>query len=305
MDHIQGMVIFAKVVEVGSFSGAAQQLGLAKSSVSKHIAKLEAKLGVRLIQRSTRQLRVTEEGLLIYQRCRRIVQEIEQSQQDASFFHQQPQGTLRITAPPLFGSSMLAGLLPKFQQLHADLKVDLFLTENYSEVIAEGFDVSIRLGSLPDSGLVAQVLTHIDLAVVAAPAYLRQHGNPQNLSQLQQHRCLLWQPQGKGVKDNWAFTRQQQQQNVVVANGFCSNDWHAIKQACLAGAGICRISAHAVADEVARGDLVLLLPEYQTPKVAVTVLYPQRKQIPAKTSVFIAYIREEFALRRHQSSAKV
>ncbi|MBL4681578.1 MAG: LysR family transcriptional regulator [Pseudomonadales bacterium] len=303
MKQITGMVIFAKVVECGSFSGAAQQLNLAKSSVSKHLAKLEAELGVRLIQRSTRQFRITEEGKLIYLRARAVVQEMEQAVVDASHFHTHPQGTLTITAPPLFGSTLIAGLIPPFQLLYPALKVNLFLSEDYSDVIAEGYDLSIRLGELADSSLIGQFLYSVDVILVATPAYLKRQGliddrsqnTLQHPQQLLQQSCLVWQPRGKGPKNIWHFTQDQQEEVVTVTPQFCCNDWSAIKQVCLAGAGIARISSYAVSQEVSRGELVVLLPQYKMPSFAITGLYPERKHVPVKTTAFLNYLRTAFA----------
>ncbi len=290
MHELQGLLIFAKVLESGSFSKAAQQLGLAKSSVSKKISALEQELGVRLLQRSTRQLRVTEEGQSLYEHCLRIQQELEEARAELAGFRDKPRGTLRISAPPLWGQTWLAQRLPEFLSRYPDVAIDLRLTEHYSDLIAEGFDLAIRIGELPDSTLIARSLGMIRPILCASRDYLEAHGHPRTPRDLEQHNCIFWRPEGRPRLTHWEFSKGSKVSRVKIDGNFASNDVIAIKAAILHGAGITLLPSHLLQQELEQGELRELLPEYRMPEIPVYLLYPQRRQLPAKVRVFLDYL---------------
>ncbi|NIB40717.1 LysR family transcriptional regulator [Pseudomaricurvus alkylphenolicus] len=295
MRSLDAMLIFNKVIETGSFSRAAERLNIAKSSVSKKISALERQLGVILVQRSTRQLKVTDEGWHIYEHSKRMLEEYEQAQQVAARFQDRPTGKLRITAPPLFGRCCLASLLPQFQQDCPDVTIELFLTEQYSEIIGEGYDVSLRMGKLQDSELVQRQLCHIQAVCCASPQYINRTSSPQTPQDLRQHQCLVWQPTQSTPKLDWTFTRDQQVIEVRVPSSVITNDHQAIKEMTLEGGGITILPTYAIENELNCGRLISLLPEYQLPSFPISLLYPKRQNIPAKTRAFVDFLKSSLA----------
>lgn len=292
LDELQNIAIFYQVVESGSFSKAANKLNIAKSSVSKRIRALEENLNVILIQRSTRQLCITDEGWSLYKHSQRIMLELEQARNVAAQLSEVPQGTLRVSAPPLFGRSVIAPLLPKFQTLYPKVFIDLYLTEKYSEIIAEGFDLSLRMGELPDSGLVMQSLCNIDIVLCASPGYLENNGTPENLSELAHHDCIVWQPDEKLMSDTWFLQRKGKTEKVRVNKKIITNDHTAIKNILLENGGISALPIYIIRKEIQNGELVPLLASYQQVHFPVSILYPQRENIPPKTRAFVSYLKD-------------
>lgn len=291
MDQLQGMVIFNQVIESGSFSKAADKLNIAKSSVSKRITALEKELGVILIQRSTRQLTVTDEGWSLYQHSQRIVQELELAKDVAARFQDKPQGTLRVTAPPLFGRLQLAPLLPLFQVQYPKVTIELFLTESYSDIIAKGYDICLRMRDLPDSSLVAQPLSDINVICCASPDYLARRGSPQCLTELADHDCIIWNPEEGQMADTWEMYKDGVKEKIQLQGKIICNDHIAIKQAVLQGGGITVLPTYAIKEELTMGSLVKLLGDYQPASFPISLLYPKRENIPAKTRAFVHFLK--------------
>jgi len=292
IDELQSMAVFNQVIESGSFSKAATKLNIAKSSVSKRISSLEKKLNVILIQRSTRQLTITDEGWSLYKHSQRIMLELEQARNLASQLSEIPQGTLRVSAPPLFGRSQIAHLLPQFQALYPEVTIELYLTEKYSEIIAEGFDISLRMGELPDSGLVMQRLCHVEAVCCASPNYLDKNGTPKALTELAHHDCIVWRTDDSQEADIWMLQRDHQTEKVRVKSKVITNDHSAIKSILLNDGGISILPSYIAADEIKRGELVALLTHYDPLSFPISILYPQRENVPAKTRAFVAFLKE-------------
>ncbi len=290
MHELQELLIFAKVLELGSFSKAAQQLGLAKSSVSKKVSALEQQLGVRLLQRSTRHLHVTEEGQTLYEHCLRIQQELDEARAELAGLRDKPRGTLRISAPPLWGQTRLAHLLPEFLSRYPDVTIDLHLTGRYSDLIAEGFDLAIRIGELADSTLISRSLGKIHPVLCASNEYLEANGCPQAPRDLEEHNCISWRPHGRPQLTHWEFSKGSKASRVKIDGNFSSNDVIAVKTATLHGAGITLLPSYLLQEELEKGTLQELLPKYRMPEVPIYLLYPQRRQVPAKVRVFLDYL---------------
>lgn len=295
MNDLQNMAIFNEIVETGSFSKAAKSLDIAKSSVSKRINALEKSLNVILVQRSTRQLKITDEGWALYKHSKQIMQNLAQARDIASNLSEAPQGTLRISAPPLFGRIEVAPLLPKFQRLYPNVSIEFHLTEKYSEIIGEGFDISLRMGKLPDSTLTMLPLTTFDVACCASPQYLKTHGTPENLSELESHDCIVWRSDDNPKADLWELQRNKLVENVRVRSKIITNDHSSIKRILLNNGGISALPIYIIKDELKSGELTKILSSYKQPSFPINILYPQRKNIPAKTSAFISFLKDHIS----------
>lgn len=292
VQDLQALMIFLKVLETGSFTDAGLELGIAKSSVSKKISALEQELGVRLIQRSTRKLRVTEEGKALYERCLRIRAELEAAERELSAYQERPQGVVRVSAPPLFANSRLAGLLPAFLARYPDLKIELHLTEKLSDLISGGFDLSIRTGELSDSSLVAQRLCEHQSLLCAAPAYLEAYGRPEHPDDIASHNYLAWQPPDRSAYSQLIFHRGARNYRAKLSGNFTSTDAMAVRDAAVNGGGITMLPDFAIHELLRTGLLVHLLPDYEIHTFPLSLVYPQHKQVPAKVRVLADYLRE-------------
>jgi LysR family transcriptional regulator for bpeEF and oprC len=295
MRDLEALLIFADVLECGSFTGAAQRLGIAKSSVSKKVSALERELGVRLIQRSTRKLRVTEEGQGLYQRCVRIKQELAEAEQDVARSSELPTGTVRLSAPPLIANSRLAGQLPKFLALYPELNIELHLTELQSDLIGEGFDIALRIGELPDSSLVAQRLCTIKSILCASPAYLNVRGRLQQPSDIEAHNYLFWRSPSRAPFTQLLFQKGSRSYRARISGNFVSTDASSVKEAMINGGGISLLPDFTVQDEIEAGLLEDLLPDYQSYAIPLSMVYPQREQMSAKTRALANFLKEVFA----------
>lgn len=295
IDELQNIAVFNQVIESGSFSKAAVKLNIAKSSVSKRISALEAKLNVILIQRSTRQLTVTDEGWSLYKHSQRIMFELDQAKSLASHFSDVPQGTLRLSVPPLFGRTEIAPLLPEFQRRFPEVAVELHLTEQYSDIIAERFDISLRMGQLPDSGLVMQPLCDIEAVCCASPTYLKNNGTPESLTELAQHDCIVWSSEDMQEADVWYLQRENQTEKVRVRSKIITNDHSAIKNILLNDGGISILPTYIIKEELKQGLLIQLLTGYRQLSFPISILYPQRENIPAKTRAFVSFLKESIS----------
>ena len=295
MKDLQQIIAFAKVVETGSFTQAANKLGIAKSSISKQIAALETSLGVRLITRTTRQVHVTDEGMALYEQCLRIEDEIETMRRKASGFKVAPQGVLRICAPPLLGTTMLASLIPRFLEQYEDLSIDCRISDKLEDLVSVGFDLGIRIGEFPDAALSGQLLAKVHSTLCASPQYLQEKGYPQTPQDIQHHKCLLWQPQERLIMKEWVLDNEGKTHRVSVTGKYINNDAIAIKQAAVNHAGLAMLPAYAIGEEIEQGKLEIVLPEYLGLPLPIYAVYPHRQNLSAKVHVFIDYLKQEFS----------
>lgn len=292
MQELQNMMIFAKVLEAGSFSKAAEQLGVAKSSVSKKVSELEKALGVRLIQRSTRKLNVTEEGEALYQHCRNIRLELEAAKQQLSRYSEAPQGTLRISVSPLFGNTVIAPLIPDFQSRFPEVSVELYYSQRQIDLIGEGYDLSIRMGVLADSSLVAFELFTVKSILCASPRYLDQFGRPQHPSDIESHRYIRWLAPNRPPYSKLTFHRGNREYSCNINCRFSADDAQATREAVLNGGGLTMLPNYAILKELQSGRLEALLTDYGTEELPISLIYPQRKHIPPKVRVFSEYLKQ-------------
>jgi DNA-binding transcriptional LysR family regulator len=286
------LAVFATIVQAGSISRAAAQLGCGKSVLSRQLARLETDLGARLIQRSTRRLALTEIGAMVLQEARRIEAAMTNIEQLAGQFQQQVKGLLRVSCS-MAGRSQIVPLVAQFTQLYPEVKVALQLDDRIVDLIAEQVDVAIRVYHLPDSTLVARKLADNPRIVVAAPAYLARAGTPQTPSQLSDHACLLYANSDGRVYTEWPFAGTPEPFKVKVDGPIQINDGGALVTAACCGAGLLLIPRRVVKDELERGELVQVLENWPVlPGSPIYAVYPARDWLALKTSAFVGFLQE-------------
>ncbi|MEH6449590.1 MAG: LysR family transcriptional regulator [Oleispira sp.] len=286
---LDGMVIFVEVVNSGSFTKAALSSGHSTSYISKEINKLESRLGVRLMQRTTRSLSLTPEGDVYFQQCQQIIDDAEQAQNILSGGQAEPQGTLRISCPTSFAMARLQGVFSDFMTQHPKVNLEIDLNNRKVDMISEGFDIAIRASNqLDDSSLISRQIASGDRVLVAAPSYLKQFSTPTTVSELADHQAITYshikQP------DVWHFVNKQGKEEVVkVKNLIQTNSSELEISLCVAGHGLMLMPRFNLNGEIERGDLVELLTEYKHPTIHVYLVYPSRKNMSAKVRSFIDF----------------
>ena len=284
MFDLNEMAIFVKVVEAQSFTGAANLLDLPKSTVSRKITQLEERLGVRLIQRTTRTLRLTETGTTYYERCSQIMGHIEDANITVTQMQEKPTGTLRITAPVLFGEYILSDLVSTFMKEHPQLDIEIVLSDTCIDLIQEGIDLAFRVGNLADSTLIARRLGQVQAIVCATPEYLERHGKPEHPSDLKDHRCVAMPS-----FTHWSFFGPEGEVDVTIRPNLVINDFNAIQKSVLSGCGISAIPAILCADKIEEGKLVPLLCPWRFRKSDIHAVYPSNRHLATKVRTFVDY----------------
>ncbi|UPW18590.1 LysR family transcriptional regulator [Agarivorans sp. TSD2052] len=292
MGQLEEMQIFVRVVEAGSISRAAEQLGMAKSVVSRRLAGLEARLGCSLIQRTTRRLSLNDNGQRFYQRCLGILDEVNMLNQEASTQSDALTGTLHVAMPLSFGLNHLNSAFDAFMQLHPQLRLKLSLSDSQHDLVAEGIDVALRIADLKDSSLKARKITPINFVLVASPQYLQQHGQPKQPHDLTQHQILhyanLATPSWR-LKDAAGQIHQVQYQPHISAN-----NGEFLRDMSIAGHGISLCPTFIAWRAIATGSLELVLPQYQIPNLHAWAVYPNTRYLPQRTRRLIDFLCERF-----------
>lgn len=288
--NLNEIAVFARVVESGSFTRAAEQLGVPKSTVSRAVARLEERLGVSLLARSTRVVRLTEAGTAYHQRITAALGLIGNAEDEVAQLQGAPRGKIRITAPYDIGGDFLAEVVARFSARHPEVHVDVVLTNRVVDLIAEGFDLALRAGKLRDSSLIARKLGAMDHRLVAAPAYLAERGTPAAPADLGHHACLLYRPQDG--KARWILEGAGGQVSVEVAGPVGADDLVFLRVAALAGGGIALLPAFLCAADVAAGRLVHVLPGYARTGDALYLVHPPGEQLPRRVALFRDFLIE-------------
>jgi len=286
------MAVFSKVVAAGSLSAAARDLGLSPAMVSRRLAALEARLGVRLLNRTTRSLHLTDEGAAYYESCARVLAEIEHANSAVAAGRHEPQGTLRVALPAAFGNQYVAPLIPQFAARYPEVQLALSLSDRSVDLVQDGFDLAIRIAALTDSSLAARKLAPNHRVVCASPEYLRRHGAPRTPDDLPQHNCLL----AADVASRWDYRGPDGKRGSVRVTGryWCDN-WEVLREWAVAGLGVALKSTWDVRGHLESGALVPLLPGYNFDSdVAIYAVYPHRRHLPAKTRAFIDFLASSF-----------
>jgi DNA-binding transcriptional LysR family regulator len=291
---LNDIVVFTKVVETKSFTGAADALGLPKSTVSRKLAQLEERLGVRLVQRTTRKLALTEIGEAYYERCSRIVADIAAAEQVVTDMQSSPRGRLRVTASVDFSTRFLGEIVAEFLAQHPEINVELEATDRVVDLIEEGFDLAVRFGQMPESTLIARKLCSLYLILCASPAYLERRGTPRHVEELDEHDHVLFTPTSRNQA--WTLVGPATNGNGEGTYEFgrparlASNNYGAVVDVARAGSGIALISEFMVGDAMKNGELVRVLPEWQTRPTDVHAVYPARQNVPPRLTLFLEHL---------------
>ncbi len=294
MDRFADMQMFVKVVEAASISGAADRLDIAKSAVSRRLAELESRLGVQLLQRTTRRLNLTESGRTYYERCVQILADVEETELSVSSAHGALSGKLRIALPLSFGLLHLAPLIHEFSTLHPGIDFDLDFNDRQIDLMQEGFDVAIRIARLADSSLIARRLAVIRHIACASPEYLAQHGTPKTMAELEKHIGL-----GYSNRTNpglWTYlTPSKETSNVKVPIKLLANNGDFLCQMAIAGHGILMHPTFYVAKAIERGELVPILTQYRWPELNAYAVYPATRHLSTRVRAFVDFLADKFA----------
>lgn len=297
MDTLTSMKVFAAVVEGGSFAAAADRLDMSRAMTSKYVAHLEHHLGTRLLQRTTRRLTLTESGAGYHERCLQILADIRAAEEGALHLTETPRGTLRVTVPVSFGILHLGPIVPHYLQQYPDVKLDIMLTDRRVDLIDEGLDLAVRIGTLPESELIARKFAADRVAICAAPTYLARHGTPLVPEDLGRHSCLNYAYAAGG--DEWKLTGPDgRQHSVKVGGGLRANNGDMLKLAAIGGAGLMRQPLFLCADDIRAGRLVEVLADYRSAELGMYALYPSRKHLSAKVRTFVDFLVDAFAMKK-------
>ncbi len=283
------LLVFAKVAQAGSFIGAARELGMPKSTVSRKVAELESRLEARLLQRTTRKLSLTDAGQAYYRHAARIVEQVEQAERAVTRMQQAPRGLLRVTIPLNFG--FLAPIVAAFIQRYPEVQVELVGADRVVDLVEEGFDVAVRTGALRDSSLVARPLGTLQNFIVASPEFLRRAGTPRSPKELSQLDCLVF---GAGPgRTSWQLARDGAAVAVPVQRRFLVNDLDFLQEATRAGLGIALVPLFRCIDDLRSKRLRRVLPEWHAPSIPLHALYPSTHHLSPKVKAFVEHLREQ------------
>jgi len=289
-DGFGAIPVFVAVVEQGGFSSAAQVLGISKSAVSKRIGLLEQHLGVKLLQRTTRKISLTEAGEHYFAHAKVAHGAAKDAEDAVTQLQGEPQGRLRINAPMSFGRLHLAPLIPKFLARFPKINIDLVMDDKHVDLVGDGFDVAIRAGVLPDSSLIARKLAPLNSVICASPGYLKKQGHPSTPEQLEDHNCLLYSYANQ--LNSWTLMDHKESHVIEVSGNYQVNNSEALREALMQDMGVARLPTFVAAADIESGALVQVLPEYKMPHITIYALFLERQYMPAKVRVFLDFVVE-------------
>ncbi|MGZ8303786.1 MAG: LysR family transcriptional regulator [Telluria sp.] len=292
MDKFQEMQVFAAVVDAGSFVRAAETLAISKAAVSRHVVNLEERLGVRLLNRTTRKLSLTDDGQSFYQHCKELLAALEEAEGDLSTRRGEANGLLRISAPVTFGILHLAPLWGEFLALYPKVTLDVALSDRTVDLVEDGFDLAIRISGAPHPSLIARRLASTRMVLCASPAYLERRGTPSHPRELADHEVIAysyWAP-----RDEWTFEGPDGPVTVRVSARLRANNGDTCRAAALRHQGIVLQPGFLVGGDIASGELVEILPEYRSIELGVFALYTSRQHLPLKLRYLIDFLAEAF-----------
>jgi DNA-binding transcriptional LysR family regulator len=293
MDRLAEMEAFVQVVDDGGFTEAARKLGLSKSAVSKHVSALEARLAVRLLTRTTRRVSPTEVGLAYYDRARAVLAQAEEADSMVTAMQASPKGTLRVSAPVAFGVGQVAPAVAAFLCRYTEVEVQMVLEDRFVELVAEGYDVAVRIGALADSSLRVRRLAETRGVMVASPGYLAEAGTPRGIDDLSSHRLLHYSHLSTG--NFWRLRAPSgEERQVRVGGRLTVNNGEALMKAAEAGLGIAMVPDFMLRDEIATGRLVELLPDRPADILGIHAVYPEGRFQQPKLRAFIDFLVEHF-----------
>ena len=286
MRNWEAMEAFIEVVRQGSFSAAASQLKVSPSHISRLITQLESELSCTLLFRTTRRIRLSEAGELYYQHCRGLPETLSSAEEVVSTLNQAPVGAFKMTCATTFGERFIAPVMNDFLISHPKIELELHLTNREVDIIEEGYDLAIRMGSLKDSSHLSRRLCDREEFLCASKEYVAQHGMPHTLAELSKHHCL------SGSKNYWLFQQNGQRKEVKIPSAWRSNSGPALLDAVRKGLGIAQLPDYYVKEDLARGQLIALLPQYQYPYSGVWLVYPKVRHSSPKLQRICDYLIE-------------
>ena len=283
-DRLTAMAHFVRIVECGSLSGAAREMGKSLPALSRSLRTLEERLGARLLTRTTRALSLTEYGQQYFEHCRRILREIEEAEGLAGETSRVAQGLVRITAPLMFGRLHVTPMVTPFLATHPRVQIEVHLSDKNVSMVDDGFDLSIRVGDLDDSSLIAIPLGHVVRKVCAAPSYWAAHGKPLHPQDLQQHHCLTF----RGFQERgWLFRVDGEERVWPINSAYACNDGSAVISVARDGVGIVQMMSYQVAADLIAGNLTAVMDEFAAHPLPIHAVYPSGRLLPAKMRILL------------------
>jgi DNA-binding transcriptional LysR family regulator len=296
VDRFLAMEVFCKVIEAGSFVRAAERLGISTTAVSRHVAELESHLDTRLLQRTTRSLRLTESGAHFHERCLQILHDVADAEMELDQQSRQPSGVLRISVSIPFGSRHFAPLIPRFCALYPQLSVEVVATDRKLGLVDEGIDMALRISREFDGTLIARPLADIHTLICAAPDYLQRHGTPLTPEELSHHHCLIYN--GAPEPSVWQFECPDGEAHRVRVHGhFNADNGDFLMAAAESGMGITRQPSFMVGEAIAAGRLIPLLEQFHMPSLQLAAIYPSRRFVPSKVRAMVSFLQSEWSGR--------
>lgn len=293
MDQLSAMRAFVRVVQTGSFSATGREMNTTQTTISKKVAALENKLGVKLLTRSSRDHALTPVGAEYYEQCVAILGELDEAEARARSEVASPRGVIRIAAPVAFGRLVIAPMISEFFALYPEIKVDLSLSDRHLDLISDGIDLAIRARKLEDSALVARHLFDNPMILLASPDYLVQHGEPQEPADLKRHNCLVF-TNLKSI-NVWQFSRDGKEFTVPVKGNFQSDNGDVLLEVALSGGGLVQLPNWMVDEHINTGRLQQVLGEYSGQNLPFNAIYPQTRYVPLKVRCFIDFMKRKLS----------
>jgi DNA-binding transcriptional LysR family regulator len=290
VDRLQAIEVFVRVVDAGSFTRAADSLRLPRSSVSTIVQRLEAHLGVRLLQRTTRRMQLTEEGAAYHAWCQRLLADLDEGESRLRSAGQAPRGRLRVDVPSRIARRVIAPALPAFFAQYAAIDLELRSSDRSVDLVEEGVDLAIRVGELRDSRLAARPLGHLRMANLASPAYLQRHGTPRRLADLDRHLAINYASPSSGRVDEWECLEGGRVTSRPMRAQVTVNNAETYIACCLAGLGLIQIPAYDAREHLHDGSLVDILVEWPAPAMPISAVYPHRRHLSPRVTAFVDWL---------------
>lgn len=295
MDRLLAMKVFTRVVETNGFTRAAESLQLPKATVTTLIQGLETRLGVKLLNRTTRHVSVTSDGAAYYERCVQLLSEIEEAEQSVGKNRRQPTGRLRVEVSASLGRLVIAPALSQFFARYPDIRIELGCTDRVVDLVEEGVDCAVRAGELTHPNLVARRISEFHLVTCATPDYLSRYGMPHEPRDLEQHQCIRYFSGSPGKAYEFGFSNARESLSIPVESPVVSNDGDTYMAIGLSGLGIVQVPHFMAREAIASGQLVVLLPGWRSETIPIHAVYPQNRHLSAKVRVFVDWVTELFA----------
>jgi len=285
----EGISEFVYVAENESFTLASKRMAISTAQVSRQISALEKRLNIKLFYRTTRKVSLTEEGRIFYQHCRSVLDGLDAAERAITNLQSKPQGKIKLTAPVTYGEKQILPLVNDFLKQYSDVEVSAYLSNQRIDLVEDGYDLAIRLGNLSDSSMMAKKLGERSNFVCASPLYLRKHGIPHSVSELNKHSCLL------GTSDYWHFRESDKEKSIRITGRLRYNSGYSLTDAALKGLGIVQLPDYYVKQHLQSGELVTLLDNYRAPDEGIWAIYPQNRHLSPKIRLLVDYLVEHLS----------